>query len=46
MVDVVDVGCVVLVVADCVFPEAALPDAAFAFGGAAAGSGFALGQVF
>ncbi len=40
-VDVVHVGGVVGIVADGMFPEAALPDAAFGFGGAACGAGFA-----
>lgn len=40
-VDVIHVGGVVRAVADGVFPEAALPDAAFGFGGAACGAGFA-----
>lgn len=39
-VDVVHMGGVIGIVADGVFPEAALPDAAFGFGGAACGAGF------
>lgn len=45
-VDVVEVPLVIEVVADQVFPIAALPDAAFAPGALSLGAGFGVGQAF
>ncbi len=44
--NVVEMGGVIFVVADRVFPEAPLPEAAFASGCTAGGAAFAVGDLF